>query len=204
MGFERLEDELESIFACLKICEIVANGRWMWKRKFSSTDPNYKGFLEYINRGLLEDFAFMVTLIIKTLQKNSINPYIFINRLNEVINDETSLFNKLILELQGCNSPLICDEVYVSLMRSKKIAEDEVRELLVTGISRIKSQEKDLYQLGQIIEFPSHLEEIAPHCDIIRKDCVSSVREIIEEIYHENHKLFKRHVHQREINRLLI
>jgi hypothetical protein len=127
------KEEVERIFACHKIAEIFANGRWVWKRERyrSSTNPNYQGFLQFDRvKGLLEDFPFIISLIVGGLKKADIKPDLYINRLNEIFKEDSSQFMELIKKLQNGTPTAVCDEIYLYLLRAKTVSRVELESLL--------------------------------------------------------------------------
>jgi mannose-1-phosphate guanylyltransferase len=206
MGFSRLENEVEIIFACLKIAEIFANGRWLWKKKFHHSiarqDTDSLTYREQQHEASFEDFLYIISFILKTLDKAGIAPNIYVDRLNEAFLLPSS-FLRLIASLQENKPLLVADELYLYLIGTREPSAARVQEILTAGIASASRHADEVFQLTQIAEAPTYLAEIEPHCTALTKPAVEMVTRLVVELYHQNWRLFKRQLSADVINRLL-
>jgi mannose-1-phosphate guanylyltransferase len=189
-------EEVDKVFAMLKTAEIFANARWLWKRKNS-----HENLLEFDkeDKGLLEEFPFTIAFIIRTLKKASIEPKIYINRLNEVIKDSDSPFMKIITLLQEAKPLLVCDTLYKCL-----ICQDDplkkMNELLTESVQTTFSDESQNFQLAQIRDLPANLKVIlSTGCNNILPQSVKQTEEIIKNFFFDNRSVLESKTLEKDI-----
>jgi len=205
LGFQRLENELDTIFASLKIAENFANGRWLWKRKlYPVAIGQEKEFARSISQAKkpdLEDFAYIIALTIRILEKAEIPPRLYIERLNEALSS-TSGFFRAIMRCQEEQPLLVSDSLYLQLIGDEQLSSATLEQTLDDAVQSIAQEPGQTFQLEQIVNLPSHLAEIAPHCAALSKDSVLTTARTIAGVYHKNWQLFNRNVCRSIIDRL--
>jgi len=205
MGFSRLENELDAVFACLKIAENFANGRWLWKRSlYPVAAPQHNGFMRRENQpynATLEDFPFTIALTIRTLEKAEIAPRAYIDRLNETLVTGSPFFRHL-MKYQENKPLLICDRIYLYLVSDQKPSPGRIEEILDEGVRAISEEAAEAFQFAQIAALPTHLAEISENCTALKESSVEATTKIVAGFYHKHWQLFHRHVCRDVIERL--
>src|SRR5262249_9675327 len=160
LGFQRLENELDTIFAALKIAENFANGRWLWKRKlYPVAIGQEKEFARSISQAKkpdLEDFAYIIALTIRILEKAEIPPRLYIERLNEALSS-TSGFFRAIMRCQEEQPLLVSDSLYLQLIGDEQLSSATLEQTLDDAVQSIAQEPGQTFQLEQIVNLPSHL-----------------------------------------------
>ena len=205
MGFSRLEHEIDMIFACLKIAEILANGRWLWKKRFQHAiarqDTGSLTYKEHQAAGNIEDFLRIIAFMITTLEQAGIAPHLYVDRLNEALRTP-SAFQRIITALQENMPFLVADELYLYLIGTREPSAARVEAILTEGIAAAACRADDVFQLTQIAEAPTHLEAIAPYCTALTTQAVAMTTGIAVELYYQHWRLFNRHLAADVIDRL--
>jgi hypothetical protein len=205
MGFSRLENEIDIIFSCLKIAEIFANGRWLWKKRFQHAiarrDTGSLTYRGHHDEGRIEDFLRIISFMIKTLEQAGIAPNIYIDRLNQTLLFPSS-FRRIIARLHENRPLLVCDELYLYLISTPEPSASRVEEILTAGIEAASHRADEVFQLTQIAEAPTYLQEIEPHCTALTKQSTAMATRIIVELYYQHWRLFNRKLSTDVINRL--
>lgn len=206
VGLGEVEAEVDRIFACFKLAQNFSNGRWLWKRKkrlASAGGAGGRGFLQY-DKGMLEDFPFIIAYSARWLKSSEIDPAPYINRINGLVADNRSSFMSMINHLQEGLALLECDNVYISLLSAgSKNAPDNIRDAVETGIKRLSSQKEERYQLTQLLELPESLDEISAVAGALPPGSAEMTRDVIAELYHKHWRLIKPHVSADTISGLL-
>jgi mannose-1-phosphate guanylyltransferase/nucleoside phosphorylase len=172
-------EEVEKAYACFKIADHFSNGRWLWKRSkyYSHSNPEYQGFLRF-DKGLIEDFPFTLSFTIDWFQKAQIKPNVYIDRLNNILSNENSLFRILLNKLEEGKANLTSDFIYCRIIASRDSTnKTEIEEIINRGINTALNNPKQLFQLKQIIELPSRLRNITLNSTGIDKNSVNHVAE---------------------------
>ena len=204
IGLPYSGDEVEIVFSCFKIAENISNGRWLWKRrKFDSLGVSHQGLLANTN-GWLEDFPFIVCFSIEWFREANIEPRRFIERLNALLADDESSLRAIIDKIQEGVPLLLCDEIYLELIRKGEgLSAERLQEMSESMIGGILGERGQEFQLTQFLELPARLAMIESCCNGLSADAVETVKEVVAEVYHRNWKAIKPHVSPRAISRLL-
>ena len=198
-------EEVEKVYACFKIADHFSNGRWLWKRSkyISPSYSEYQGFLRF-DEGPLEDFPFTVSFTVDWFQKAHIKPNTFVNRLNDVLSDDNSLFRVLLNKLQGGKALLTSDMVYCYLLKAQEdINKIEIKNMINEGIHNALTNPEELFQLYQILELPFRLKNIMLNSVGINKNAVNLIAETILNEYHANRQRINNFARE-SINHLLV
>jgi hypothetical protein len=97
---------------------------------------------------------------------------------------------------------LVSDELYLYLIRTPEPSAARIEEILTTGITAASQRADEIFQLTQIAEAPTYLEEIEPYCTALTLPAIELVARIVVELYYRNWRLFNRHLSADVVNRL--
>ena len=193
-GMDLPADEIDMIYACFKSAQIFSNGRWAWKKaRIAGAASKVRQGMETA-RGPLEELPFVIAFIARWLRHSGINPAAYVERVNQMLLQDDSVFAQLAATLRGDVGDLICDEIYLGLINNGQGYVESIERLLAARGVALAEDAAQVFQLRQLLELGDSLGELAPYCETLSEDTVVRIREILQDFYHGNWKAIKPHV----------
>ena len=132
--------------------------------------------------------------VARWLRHSGIDPAAYVERLNQLLLQNDSIFAQLIASLQGDVGELVCDEIYLGLINNGPGYVEGIERMLATRGVALTEQPDQVFQLRQLLELCDSLDELASCIDMLTDDTVARIREILQDFYHGNWKAIKPHV----------
>ena len=154
MGFGDMEEEVVTIYGCFKIAQIFSNARWLWKKsRRQDASSNIRQGVETA-RGPIEEYPFVIAFIARWLESSGIEAAPYVNRINQMLMAQDSVFANLMTDLQEGDKDLLSDEIYLGLITRGSDYLAQIGELLASRGAEIASSPGQAYQLRQLLELP--------------------------------------------------
>ena len=196
--------EFDTIVIVFKLAQKLVNGRCLWKRQRTRGVGNrHQGFLIH-DRGILEELPFVLKFAASWISNAGLNPRSLLNRANKLLNDKQSLLCQQLDRLQGGYPLLICDAVYLRLLRNSNNAllADDIKIMLQSNYSQLVEQAENSFQLRQLMELPHTLTALRAYCDSLSEDGVKTVRKAVVGFYHDHWQVLENKVEPNLVSRL--
>ncbi|MCP5182379.1 MAG: hypothetical protein H6993_00380 [Pseudomonadales bacterium] len=183
MGYAELAPDVEKIHGAMKIAQILNNGRWLWKRSAHQDGVLGRPWALTTQRGPVEEFAFILTFCIRTLDAAGIVPDPYAMRLLSLFRDPHSSLCMAMQRLQENAATPVCDVILRKLLTPES-AEETLSAWLGDILASVPRNPGTEYEWVQLFELPENLRRIAACSGMLDSHAIAVVEECILDYYH--------------------